>query len=557
MVDDEAQKDVVLLAEQVAEGYAALNGEFQILFHQQKQLESKLSWAKQQYLDLLKRVTPNTLSQDHLTFLQDLERVGDEQPRLPLNLVEQLAQCDDVERKGRAVVLRQADVAAANLSAVDPEVKIWSGPSADTSTTVPQLQTGTDVTSPLEKDFTIAGTPSRLGCPFASTSGRGSPLATPRSSTSRLSLRGRRSKRPSFTDPIRAEICGNIAPSTEPSVAASGSAAVCPIRFLDQHDPEEVAKYFEKHKHELPRSHEVCITRFQSNQESIEQLDRKYGNLVNMIQGLGQKHQAWLPDEPEDAIEEEPEFGSADGRQSREGIRHTSSGQRLTRLESIQPTLPMAGGKADARVEKWATAVSASLHEDTPSVEEASADHGVDEARTAQFDRPMKEVRVGESPSRPWGITIPPKYTDGHSSSSVGSAPTASPPMPLTTDHPIGETPQKLGKCPFDHQAMGKTPEHRSRPPAMPQPQPLTEPITPRPPLAEPMSRTTPAESRAHAQPPRPETRAPETRAPETRAPETPTHVPQMVFNGPVFLGYPPDQLLMLLQNSNLGAALR
>lgn len=45
---DEAQKNVVQLAEQVAEGFAALSGEYQILFDQQKQLESKLSWAKQQ-----------------------------------------------------------------------------------------------------------------------------------------------------------------------------------------------------------------------------------------------------------------------------------------------------------------------------------------------------------------------------------------------------------------------------------------------------------------------------------------------------------------------------
>jgi hypothetical protein len=45
---EELQKDVVQLAEQVAEGFAALSGEYQILFDQQKQLESKLSWAKQQ-----------------------------------------------------------------------------------------------------------------------------------------------------------------------------------------------------------------------------------------------------------------------------------------------------------------------------------------------------------------------------------------------------------------------------------------------------------------------------------------------------------------------------
>jgi hypothetical protein len=407
-----------------------------------------------------------------------------------------------VERKGRAVALRQAEIAAASLrsSVTNPEVKIWSGPLADQVTPLPQIQTYDN--SPIEKDFTTAGTPSKLGCPFASTSGRGSLLATPRSSASRSSLRGRRSKRPSFTDPIRAEICGIDTASAEPSVAASGSAAVCPIRFLDQHDPEEVAKYFEKHKHELPRSHEVCITRFQSNQESIEQLDRKYGNLTNMIQGLGQKHQAWLPEEPDDAIEEEHEIGVA------------------------------VDGKADAKVEKWAKAVSASLREGTPTEQETPTEHGLDETRTAQFDRPMKEVRVGESPSRPWGVTIPPKYTDAHSSSSVGSAPTASPPIPLKTDRPIGETPQKTGKCPFDHMAMGKTPNHR---PAQP---PLTEPIAP-------------------SMLPLPNQQPPQAQENNTRTPEPVQTVPQMVFNGPVFLGYPPDQLLILLQNSNLGATLR
>lgn len=39
---------VLHLAEQLSEGFAALSGEYQILFDQQRQLESKLSWAKQQ-----------------------------------------------------------------------------------------------------------------------------------------------------------------------------------------------------------------------------------------------------------------------------------------------------------------------------------------------------------------------------------------------------------------------------------------------------------------------------------------------------------------------------
>ena len=430
-------------------------------------------------------------------FLQDLERAGEEQPRTRSDLVEQLAHSDDAERKSRAIVLQKAQEAATSLHALgsDSGVKIWSGPSADQPMLSPTHTNAAKL--PMERDFTTPGTPSKLGCPFASGSGRGSPLATPRSSTSRLSLRGRRSKRPSFTDPIRAEICGNDPASTSPSVAASGSAAVCPIRFLDQHDPEDVAKYFEKHKHELPRSHEVCINRFQSNQDSIEKLDRKYGNLVNMIQGLGQKHQAWLPEEPDEAIEELPE------------------------AEAI------GDAKTDVKVQKWATAVSASLQDGSPLSEDDVDDPVLDDARTAQFDRPMKEVRVGESPSRPWGITIPAKYTNEGSSSSVGSAPTASPQIPLETGHPIGETPRRTGKCPVNHHAMDERPlqqDSQSAPPSIPQFVP-----------AEPQTQ-------------------PATRQPYVKEHETPKVVPQMVFNGPVFLGYPPDQLLVLLQNSNFGS---
>jgi hypothetical protein len=482
---------------------------------------------KPQYLDVLKRFTPSTLSQDHIAFLQDLERAAEEQPWARLHVVDHLAQSDDVERKSRAVVIRQAEVAAANLRplAGDAGVKIWSGPSADPPTIPSNIQTSS-VTSPVEKDFTAIGTPSKLGCPFASGSGRGSPLATPHSSTSRLSLRGRRSKRPSFTDPIRAEICGND--PTSPSVSVEGSAVVCPIRFLDQHDPEEVAKYFEKHKHELPRSHEVCITRFQRNQESLDQLDRKYGNLVNMIQGLGQKHQAWLPEEPEDAIEEEPDA---------ETNVHTDA--------------------KDSKVEKWAKRVSASLEGALSPHEEEPVEQPLDEARSGHFDRPFKEVRVGESPSRPWGITIPAKYTNAESSSSVGSAPTASPPLPLEAEAAMDKTPKQPGKCPFDHKAMAKMAEQRASQPAPPSPSPPAQPVQP----AQPAQ---PAPSTSQEPPPRPEPKVepkceppPQAAEPRAKEQDTPRVVPQMIFNGPVFLGYPPDQLIALLQNSNLGAGLR
>jgi hypothetical protein len=45
---EQAHHDVAQLADQLAEGFAALSGEYQVLFDQHRQLESKLSWAKQQ-----------------------------------------------------------------------------------------------------------------------------------------------------------------------------------------------------------------------------------------------------------------------------------------------------------------------------------------------------------------------------------------------------------------------------------------------------------------------------------------------------------------------------
>jgi hypothetical protein len=52
-MSEEAHQNVTALAEQLVEGFAALSGEYQALFDQQKQLESKLSWAKQQVCDEL------------------------------------------------------------------------------------------------------------------------------------------------------------------------------------------------------------------------------------------------------------------------------------------------------------------------------------------------------------------------------------------------------------------------------------------------------------------------------------------------------------------------
>ena len=285
--------------------------------------------------------------------------------------------------------------------------------------------------SPLEQDFTVEGKPSKLGCPFASMANKklsshaasvlsrynpsGSAPKTPdvegatstRSSVSRVNGResfakgSANNRRTSFADPIKAEFCGldshtvdydqdedHESPFSErvtlkSHVSQQQEAGVCPIRFLDQHSPEEVATYFERHKHELPRSHEVCVKRYQSNEKQIRELDAKYGNLVSMIQGLGEKHQTFLPKEPDaDEADVKDEPGEDDD-------------------------------KRDEKVRKWASSVSAQAGqlEDT-----------AEEERTPHFGRPLKDIRVGESPSRPWGISVPVKYLEEAAVRSEGSS---------------------------------------------------------------------------------------------------------------------------------------
>ena len=162
---------------------------------------------------------------------------------------------------------------------------------------------------------------------------------------------------------------GNKDGSMSPCPSITGSISKCPIRMLDERSPEEIAEYFEHHKHEIPRSHEICVKRFQSNTESIRLLDAKYGNLVNMIQGLGMKHQPLLP------------------------------------TKDNEEDLSEVDAKSIKKVENWADNVKENPEEaDIHST--LLANHSA-HAREGYFDRPLKEVRVGESPSRPWGISVP------------------------------------------------------------------------------------------------------------------------------------------------------
>jgi hypothetical protein len=202
-------------------------------------------------------------------------------------------------------------------------------------------------------------------------------------------------------------------PDAAPSVQGSSTDKVCPIRFLDQHSPEEVAAYFELHKHELPRSHEICVKRYQSNEEQIRELDAKYGNIVSMIQGLGQKHVSLLPENLGDDHHDAEQDLDDDERASHEKIR------------------------------KWASTVYTGP--DAP-VEDKEGGETEDE-RLPRFDRPLRDVRLGESPSRPWGIQVPIDVQDRAESVSPSVAAAAEPQVPQPPLETQLEKPK--GKCPF------------------------------------------------------------------------------------------------------------
>lgn len=291
----------------------------------------------------------------------------------------------------------------------------------------------TPVAEEMEKDFTTTGKPSSLECPYAKMSKNGPVDAA------------------SQRDPIAAEFHQDSLSAQ--SLDEARACGKCPIRFLDQHSPEEIAQYFENHKHEIPRSHEVCVKRFGQNESSIRQLDAKYGNIVSMIQGLGNKHKQYLRSEEQ----ERPQ--SAD-----EG--------------------------SGAAVENWANHVGNQTNEEGAEV--------ADEQRLSHFDKPLRVIRVGESPTRPWGISVP-----------------------------------------VDRQAAGsRVPSNQDSSPKSPSTRPKSEVKD----IADVLPTTTPAEgssrrSRSHAS----------TRTSNRQQQST------IIFNGPVVLGYSAEQAAAFLQQ--LGSA--
>lgn len=173
-----------------------------------------------------------------------------------------------------------------------------------------------------------------------------------------------------------------------------------------------------------------------------------------MIQGLGVKHKAYLPEK--DRIEDQ-ESGS------------------------------------NQMVEKWAENIDT---EPTPVTKDAEAQD--DEPRLSHFDKPLREIRVGESPTRPWGISVP---LDKEPSPSALQSENGiqQPKTKPTTTLPQGAP----KKCPVDHGQAKPFPE-----------------------TARNDGNSTKEPEKAHT---------------------------QIVFNGPVFFGYSAEQVAMLLQSTNFG----
>ncbi|KAF7196294.1 hypothetical protein HII31_02361 [Pseudocercospora fuligena] len=538
------------LVQELSAGFGALQDEYQKLYGQHQALERKLANAREQYNELAKLYKSEQTATPPLS-LTSSPGQPTQDVFAPRTVAEILDTRPDIHAKDAANKVRSAISAAQQLRSSLPldtaahGVKIWSGPSADkpegSSSMMPSISE-----SPLEQDFTVEGKPSQLGCPFAAMAKKkklsshaasvlsryernapnGSVAAsTPVSQTSyvngRDSFSRRGSRRASFVDPIKAEICGlsdhnSASPAASPAAEKAPSkgpeqpqienaeVGVCPIRFLDQHSPEEVATYFEKHKNELPRSHEVCILRYQSNEEQIKQLDAKYGNLVSMIQGLGQRHKEMLPEDPDPEEQDEERHDDA---------------------------------VSDEKIRKWASSVSAQ------APQAGDVDEDEEEDRLPHFERPVREIRVGESPSRPWGISVPARYYDkAESERSSQPVQVNSPAIQSAKQQgpEIKADPKPAGKCPFDHkglQAMGITRPQPAQPAQPASQEPGTGATKPEPaPAAEP------AKEKEKAKP------QPETDASTHKA----SAAPQIVINGPLFIGYSPEDAIRILRESGL-----
>ncbi|KAJ4170350.1 hypothetical protein NW754_006486 [Fusarium falciforme] len=472
------------LAHTLADAFNALADEVQTLTDRKTVLEHKLRFAHEQFQYLADKYAPaapeiaDTLAKLQIPPYNPLDN------SLPVPLPRSY---NPGSQHQIALVIRDGRRVANQIASLGDASKT-TGSSREASSQASDV--ATSMSTALEQDFTVQGKKGHLQCPFskpATASGSGDQDEGVQDTTPHHSM-----------DPICAAM---YAESTSQQARTNGSSTgKCPIRYMDKHSPAEIAHYVETHKHELPRSHEICLRRYQRDEDQIKKIDSKYGDIVSMIEGLGQLHQPMLPEAEDD------------------------------------PTRPSdVAQPSNERVENWAQAVS--VNSDPNDAREPIQEDG---DRQGHFDRPFREVRVGESPSRPWGISVPPydpsTQDDNH--------PLSPPPAPVRMPSPIpsvrsARTPTKNtpGKCPFDHTkfaALG------GMPPSIKHDPPVSVTLED----AEPSRSFSPVKETA---PPPEPTTPPQPAFINPDMTKGTSNLPQMIFTGPVFIGYPMDQAIQFM----------
>ncbi|ROW16222.1 hypothetical protein VPNG_01952 [Cytospora leucostoma] len=498
------------LVQTLIESFNALAGEVQDLVDRKTILEHKLRFAHEQYQLLADKYAP---AAPHIAETLAKLQLPASPPLTPTNHVPlPRRQQSDSSQVELALYIREGRKVAQQLAMLT-DVGKASGSSRET--------TSINMTSPstvLEKDFTVEGKKGRLGCPFSA-------LKKENVDADNVPVDGTGDSHDPTPPPQTGDpICATMLVETTPTPAPNASASKCPIRYMDKHSPEEIAHYVETHKHELPRSHEVCLRRNQKNEEQIRKLDAKYGNVVSMIEDLSHLHAPMLP-------------SSGTNQEAHSDVDRASN----------RRVCDWAQGVSESMADRVADGLADEADKDGEDCDVPTAEQFLE--RTNHFDRPLKEVRVGESPSRPWGISVPfppDKPVEWPSS----------PPAPVRIPSPEADhTPKaqaaKPSKCPFDHTKMRLDGPGLSEFPKMEE-----GGGGPPPPIPH-----RPAASQPFAIPAKPTQPLPPDSPPPSHQPAFINLVgaskegaagggtPQMVFNGPVFIGYPIEEAIRFMQH--------
>ncbi|KAK4205321.1 hypothetical protein QBC40DRAFT_302966 [Triangularia verruculosa] len=412
------------LIQTLTESFVALADEVQSLVDRKTILEHKLRYAHEQFQYLADKYAVPDVSETlaKIQIPPDLHLLATATSAVPLPK----RGLEGNNQHQIALLVREGRKAAQQLSFNMTDAAQFARSGQDTPLS-PAMEALTVASTDLEKDFTVHGRKGSLACPFSTKlNENGVPQGHHAEQVdSSQDPAGGANADPTphkSTDPI----CAAMLEDAVPSPTAAAAASKCPIRFLDKHSPEEIARYVETHKHEIPRSHEVCVRRYQRNEEQIRKLDAKYGNIVSMVEDLSHLHRPMLPPTVDN---------------DKANVQSTSSNKR---------------------VEDWAQTIVAG-DPDVQDNEMPPTPHEEEGDRENRFDRNFREVRVGESPSRPWGVPVP--VPVGVRPQDIPAARSSSPVPPIRPEAaaqvathiaaPPSSVKPEAKKCPFDHTKMG------------------------------------------------------------------------------------------------------